>query len=100
MGDSDQPSEPDLPPMRAQDFSEVQDWPGYFGPVLGKGARETLIAALESFAQEGFTGGLLVPVASGARGVAAAFDGRGGGLRGHGGPRLRSGQRELRVAVL
>ena len=65
MGDSDQPSEPDLPPMRAQDFSEVQDWPGYFGAVLGKGARETLVAALESFAQEGFTGGLAVDVAAG-----------------------------------
>ncbi len=56
---------PDLPPLRAQDYAEVLDWPGYFGAVLGKGARETLVAALDSFAREGFTGGLAVDVAAG-----------------------------------
>jgi len=54
-----------VPPMRAQDYSEVQDWPGYFAAVLGKGARETLVAALDSFAREGFTGGLAIDIAAG-----------------------------------
>ena len=54
-----------MPPMRAQDYSEVQDWPGYFGAVLGKGARETLVAALDAFALEGFTCGLAVDLAAG-----------------------------------
>jgi Methyltransferase domain len=40
-------------------------WPGYFQSVLGKGARETLIAALDSFSEEGFTGGLGVDIAAG-----------------------------------
>lgn len=65
MGQDDQPNDPNLPPMRAQDYSELQDWPGYFGAVLGKGARETLVAALESFEREGFTGGLAVDLAAG-----------------------------------
>jgi len=51
--------------MRSQDYSEVEDWPGYFASVLGKGARETLVAALDSFDQEGFTGGLGVDIAAG-----------------------------------
>jgi SAM-dependent methyltransferase len=51
--------------MRAQDYSELEDWPGYFAAVLGKGARDTLVAALDSFAQEGFTGGLAVDIAAG-----------------------------------
>ena len=54
-----------MPPMRAQDYSEVQDWPGYFGAVLGKGARERLVAALDAFALEGFTCGLAVDLAAG-----------------------------------
>lgn len=53
------------PPMRSQDYSEVEDWPGYFASVLGKGARETLIAALDSFTREGFTDGLGVDIAAG-----------------------------------
>lgn len=57
--------EPNLPPMGAQDYSEVQDWPGYFGAVLGKGARGTLIAALDSFAQEGLLEGFAVDLAAG-----------------------------------
>ena len=65
MGEQDQPGDPNLPPMRAQDYSEVEDWPGYFGAVLGKGARETLIAALDGFAREGFAGGLAVDLAAG-----------------------------------
>lgn len=56
---------PELPPMRAQDYSEALDWPGYFASVLGKGARETLVAALDGFDREGFTGGLSVDVAAG-----------------------------------
>lgn len=65
MGEQDQTSEPNLPPMRPQDYSELQDWPGYFGAVLGKGARETLVSALDSFAREGFTGGFAVDLAAG-----------------------------------
>lgn len=42
--------------MGPKDFSEIQDWPGYFGAVLGKPPRDTLIAALNLFAAEGFTG--------------------------------------------
>ena len=62
MREQDQPS---LPPMSAQDYSEVQNWPGYFGAVLGKGARETLVAALDSFAQEGLAEGFAVDIAAG-----------------------------------
>ena len=55
----------DLPPMGAKDYSEVEDWPGYFQAVLGNGPRETLVSALDSFAREGFTDGLAVDVAAG-----------------------------------
>ena len=65
MPEQDQSKKPNLPPMRAQDYSEVQDWPGYFGAVLGKGARETLVAALDSFAQEGLAEGFAVDIAAG-----------------------------------
>ncbi|MGE0040412.1 MAG: trans-aconitate 2-methyltransferase [Vicinamibacterales bacterium] len=67
MDNPNQPRDagPHLPPMKAQDYSEVQDWPGYFGAVLGKGARETLTEALDSFAREGVTGGLAVDLAAG-----------------------------------
>ena len=58
-------AEPHSPPMKPQDYSEANDWPGYFGAVLGKGARETLIAALDAFAREGVTGGFAVDVAAG-----------------------------------
>jgi hypothetical protein len=51
---------PNLPPMTAQDYSEANDWSGYFGAVVGKGARETLVAALDRFAEEGLTDGLEV----------------------------------------
>ncbi len=57
--------QPNLPPMGAQDYSAAQDWPGYFGAVLGKGARETLVAALDSFAQEGLAQGFAVDLAAG-----------------------------------
>ncbi|MDA0334506.1 MAG: class I SAM-dependent methyltransferase [bacterium] len=57
--------QPNLPPMGAQDFSAAQDWPGYFGAVLGKGARETLVAALDSFAREGLAQGFAVDLAAG-----------------------------------
>jgi len=72
-----QPSQPDLPPMKSQDYSEVEDWPGYFASVLGKGARETLVAALDSFAQEGFTNGLGVDIAAGEGRDALELLGRG-----------------------
>ena len=65
MREEDQPNHPTLPPMRAQDYSEILDWPGYFAAVLGKGARETLVAAMDSFALEGFTEGLGVDIAAG-----------------------------------
>ena len=51
--------------MRAQDFSEIEDWPGYFGAVLGKEPRETLVRALDLFTDEGFAGGLAVDIAAG-----------------------------------
>ncbi len=54
-----------LPPMKSQDYSEAEDWPGYFESVLGKGARETLVAALDSFAREDITEGLAIDIAAG-----------------------------------
>jgi len=51
---TDQDDAPGALPMRPQDYSEVEDWPGYFESVKGKGARETLIEALELFSKEGF----------------------------------------------
>jgi Methyltransferase domain len=54
-----------IPPMRAQDYSAVQDWPGYFAAVLGKPARETLLVALELFEKEEFSKGFAVDVAAG-----------------------------------
>jgi len=65
MKEPDRPNDPQLPPMRSQDYSEMADWPGYFASVLGKGARETLVAALDLFAQEGFPAGLGVDIAAG-----------------------------------
>lgn len=65
MTTQNQPHEAALPAMRAQDYSEANDWPGYFGAVLGKPPRDTLLAALASFSREGFTGGLAVDVAAG-----------------------------------
>ncbi len=59
------PKRSDLPPMGAQDFSEIEDWSGYFNAVLGKSARDTLIAALDSFKQEGFHKGFAVDLAAG-----------------------------------
>jgi tellurite methyltransferase len=58
-------TEADVPPMRSQDYSEAEDWPGYFASVLGKGPRETLTAALDSFAGEGFDEGIGVDIAAG-----------------------------------
>jgi hypothetical protein len=51
--------------MRAQDYSEVEDWPGYFEAVLGKPPRETLVAALDAFARESFIGGFAIDLAAG-----------------------------------
>ncbi len=53
------------PPLRAQDFAAVRDWPGYFGAVLGKPPRETLVAALEAFEREGRKTGLAVDLGAG-----------------------------------
>ena len=65
MKEPDQANERPLPPMKSQDYSEVEDWPGYFASVLGKGARETMVAALDAFSQEGFDQGLGVDIAAG-----------------------------------
>ncbi len=54
-----------MPPRRAQDFAEVRDWPGYFSAVLGKPARETLIAALEAFEGDRKKPGLAVDLGAG-----------------------------------
>lgn len=62
MGEPDQPH---VPPMGAKDYSEADDWPGYFGAVVGKGPQETLVAALGSFASEGLTKGFAVDIATG-----------------------------------
>lgn len=51
--------------MSAQDYSEANDWPGYFGAVLGKPPRDTLIAALDAFSGEKFSAGIAVDVAAG-----------------------------------
>lgn len=51
--------------MRPQDCSEALDWPGCFGAVLGKGAGETLVAALDTFAREGCAGGFAVDLGAG-----------------------------------
>ena len=51
--------------MRSQDYSELEDWPGYFRSVEGKGPRETLVFALDRFAQESVTEGLAVDIAAG-----------------------------------
>jgi hypothetical protein len=51
--------------MLAKDFSEMEDWPGYFNAVLGKGARDTLLAALDSFEKEGFKKGFAIDLAAG-----------------------------------
>lgn len=53
------------PPMGAKDYSEANDWPGYFGAVLGQGARETLVLALDRFAGEGASEGFAVDLAAG-----------------------------------
>lgn len=53
------------PAMGPQDFSAVNDWPGYFGAVLGKPPRDTLLAALAAFEQEGLTAGFAVDLAAG-----------------------------------
>ena len=65
MRESDDVTEPALPPMRSQDYSEAEDWPGYFASVKGKGPRETLVAALDSFAAEGFYAGVAFDIAAG-----------------------------------
>jgi hypothetical protein len=57
--------EPDLPPKMAKDFSEEEDWPGYFGAVTGKGPRETLVFALDLFEKERRGEGLGVDIAAG-----------------------------------
>ena len=53
------------PPMSSQDYSEAEDWPGYFASVLGKAPRETLLAALDAFTKEGHAAGLAVDIAAG-----------------------------------
>lgn len=51
--------------MMAQDYSAMNDWPGYFGAVLGKPPRDTLLAALDAFDRESFSGGVAVDLAAG-----------------------------------
>ena len=65
MAEPEQPIHPSDHTMRSQDYSELEDWPGYFRSVEGKGPRETLVFALERFAQEGITEGLAVDIAAG-----------------------------------
>jgi len=65
MPDAKEPHTEAEPPKRAQDYAAVRDWPGYFKEVLGKPARETLVAALESFEREGRSPGLAVDLGAG-----------------------------------
>ncbi len=65
MSEKDKSKKITIPPMGAQDYSEIEDWSGYFNAVLGKGARDTLIAALDSFEREGFYEGFAVDLAAG-----------------------------------
>lgn len=51
--------------MTPQDFSAANDWPGYFGAVIGKPPRETLLAAIAAFEREGVTAGFAVDLAAG-----------------------------------
>jgi tellurite methyltransferase len=51
--------------MAAKDFSAANDWPGYFGAVLGKPPRDTLLSALAAFEDEGVTSGFAVDIAAG-----------------------------------
>ena len=53
------------PAMGPQDFSAANDWPGYFGSVLGKPPRDTLLAALAAFEHEGVATGCAVDLAAG-----------------------------------
>jgi len=65
MCEKDKSKKPCLPPMGAQDFSEIEDWSGYFNSVVGKGARDTLIAALNYFERDGVYKGFAVDLAAG-----------------------------------
>jgi len=40
------------PSLKAHEHAATRDWPGYFKAVAGKGARETLLKALELFDKE------------------------------------------------
>lgn len=53
------------PPMTAKDYSEANDWPGYFAAVIGKPPRDTLLAALDAFRAEGLTDGFAMDLAAG-----------------------------------
>jgi tellurite methyltransferase len=65
MRDQIEDRQQELPPKMAKDFSEEEDWPGYFGAVTGKGPRETLVFALDLFEKEGRTDGFAVDIAAG-----------------------------------
>lgn len=54
-----------LAPMRAQDYSEIEDWSGYYKSVAGKGARETLLQGLDLFKKEGISNGFAIDLAAG-----------------------------------
>ena len=62
---SDERSEEIPLAMGPQDFSAANDWPGYFGAVLGKPPRDTLLAAVAAFEQEGAAAGFAVDLAAG-----------------------------------
>lgn len=62
---SDERREEVSPAMGPQDFSAANDWPGYFGAVLGKPPRDTLLAALAAFEHEAVAAGFAVDLAAG-----------------------------------
>lgn len=53
------------PPRKAEHYAAIRDWPGYFRVVLGKPARETLVAALDAFRREGRAPGFAVDLGCG-----------------------------------
>ena len=61
----DEQEDSTVSPMAAQDYSAANDWSGYFKAILGKGPRETLLSALDSFGREGLVNGFAVDLAAG-----------------------------------
>ena len=64
MSEQEKPEGSSDTPLRSQDYSEMEDWPGYFRSVLGKDPRETLLVAIDRFELEGIAPGLAIDIAA------------------------------------